>query len=235
MIKVAICDDDTIIREALKKYLDEYAKMFEIYEYENGTTLLEDEKTYDLVFLDYEFKNDEGNTGLMIAQKLRDQQKNVKIIFVSGYSDVVYDSFEVGTFRFLLKPIDTGKLKKALDDYVQSIKTNERLDVKTKAGNRILYTNEIVYIESKRRYCTIYLASGESVECRESVAELEERLSKELFGKCHKSYLIGFSYVHTYNRSKVKLSLGTGIDIDIGRTKYQTFIEAYMEYVDKYC
>ena len=64
---------------------------------------------YDLIFMDYEFENN-GANGLEIARKIREYDKNSTIVFVSSYPSIVFDTFEVGTFRFLTKPIDDKKL-----------------------------------------------------------------------------------------------------------------------------
>lgn len=237
MIKIAICDDQQIMRAEIIKRLSEYRIKrnvdVQIYEYENGTRLLEDEKEYDLVFLDYEFKNDARNDGLSIAKRLREKQQNLTIIFLSSHNDIVCDSFSVGTFRFLLKPIDAEKFIKAMDDYLETLKKDSVLIVKVEGSNRILHTNEITYIEGAGKYCVIHLVSGEEIEGRETLSSVEERLSEEFFYRCHKSFVVGYAFVDAYNRTSIELT--TGDKVDIGRGKYKEFTGQYLEYLSRYC
>lgn len=52
---VAICDDDSNIRNSLKEFLIKYKKErrihLDIMEFSNGDTLLQSEYTFDIIFL----------------------------------------------------------------------------------------------------------------------------------------------------------------------------------------
>ena len=66
----ALCDDDKHITKEVKKLLLEYAKdnrvTIDIDEFENGEELLNSEKSYDIIVLDYQL----GSTdGLTVAKK----------------------------------------------------------------------------------------------------------------------------------------------------------------------
>lgn len=239
MIRIAICDDMQIMRAEVKKQLMEYGKErkleYLIYEYDNGTKLLADDKQYDLVFMDYEFKNDQKNDGLTIARKLREKQKNTTIIFLSSYPNIVFDSFSVGTFRFLVKPIEADKFTKAMDAYLETLEKESVLIIKVDGVNRNLHTNEVMYVEGAGKYCIIHLASDKEkeIECHETLASIEERMPKEFFYRCHKSYLVGFPYVESYNHTSVILN--SGEEIFISRTKYKEFCSLYLEYLSRYC
>lgn len=237
MIRIAICDDMQIMRAEVKKQLLEYAKgrklEYCIYEYDSGTKLLADDKQYDLVFMDYEFKNDQKNNGLTIATKLREKQNNTTIIFLSSYPHIVFDSFAVGTFRFLVKPIEVDKFVKAMDAYLETLKKENILMIKVEGVNRTIHTSEITYIEGAGKYCIIHLVSQKEIECHETLAAIEQRLPNEFFYRCHKSYLIGFPFVESYNHASVILN--SGEEIFISRTKYKEFCGLYLEYLSRYC
>jgi len=237
MIRIAICDDFQVMRSEVKQHILAYAKKCRlevfIYEYENGTDLLADNKEYDLVFMDYEFKNDEKNNGLSIAMKLRERQKNVTIIFLTSYSDVVYDSFEVGTFRFLVKPVEVAKFTKAMDDYLKTLEEEKILNIKVENVNRNIHTQEITYVEGAGKYCIIHLESGEKIECHETLAAIELRMPKDFFYRCQKSFLINFRYVKIYDNES--LVLDSGEKIYLSRKKNREFSNLYLEYMSRYC
>ena len=94
MIKVAICDDVKMMRQEVKKHLLAYGQKHKneycLYEYESGTKLLEDEKEYDLIILDYQYDNDKENDGITVARRIRQKYKYVPIIFLSAYPSVVF-------------------------------------------------------------------------------------------------------------------------------------------------
>ena len=118
MVKIAVCDDSKYMRGEVRKRILQYSMKkdfdYTVEEYEVGEKLIESEVKYDLIFMDYEFE-DNGANGLEIARKIREDDKNSTIVFVSSYPSIVFDTFEVGTFRFLIKPIDDKKFNDVLD------------------------------------------------------------------------------------------------------------------------
>ena len=120
MVKIAVCDDSKYMRGEVKKRILQYSMKkdfdYTIEEYEAGEKLIESGIKYDLIFMDYEFENN-GANGLEIARKIREYDKNSTIVFVSSYPSIVFDTFEVGTFRFLTKPIDDKKFNNVLDSF----------------------------------------------------------------------------------------------------------------------
>lgn len=125
-MKIAICDDQIFFHNDLKKHLESYSQKrhldFMYSDYTNGSDLLKSNFDYELVFMDFQMK---GLNGLQTAQKLRKKNKDVVIIFMTNFPNIVFDAFEVNAFRFLLKPIDPQKLEDALDKYMSSFITND--------------------------------------------------------------------------------------------------------------
>ena len=112
-MKIAICDDEAIFRKELKKHIDNYSKQKHLDiicdEFNNGHQLISSKNQYDVIFLDHQMDN---ITGLETAKKLRENNNDTDIIFLTSYPHIVFDTFSVNTFRFLVKPIDDEKLYK---------------------------------------------------------------------------------------------------------------------------
>ena len=74
----------------------------EIAEYVSADEYLLVQTEYDLLFLDIELD------GMELARRIRGREMERKpvIIFVTGCEKYVYDAFDVGTFQYLLKPVD---------------------------------------------------------------------------------------------------------------------------------
>ena len=106
MIRISIVDDEEIILKSIRKktedLLNELKVDFEIYDYTDGTILLKEFKNvrFDIVFLDIEMP---GISGLEIAQRIRDEEENVDIIFITNKDELVYDSIKFAPFRFIRK------------------------------------------------------------------------------------------------------------------------------------
>ena len=155
----ALCDDDKYITEEIKKLLLEYAKdnriTIDIDEFESGEELLNSEKNYDIIVLDYQL----GSTnGLTVAKELRNRNVLSSIIFLTSYPNFMIDAFEVNTFRFLLKPIDKSKFFKAIDDYIKIVDANYPITIIQNKELKKINSNEICYIEADGKYSNIHLS-----------------------------------------------------------------------------
>lgn len=204
-------------------------------EYESGEVLLFAEKTgksnHELIFIDYEFEEKSKN-GIAIIRELREFKKNVKVIFVSCYAQVVFQSFEVEAFRFLVKPLEEDKLFKALDDYIKLNTCDPILSIRMNGENFFYHERIISYIEGSGKNCIIHFSDHRNeVVCNETLASVGDRLSKESFFRCHKSFLVNQEHVVSYNHTSI--SMDSGEVILISRNKFREFSEAFTEYILK--
>ena len=111
-MKIAICDDEKKASEALLEILEECPEPIEKTDvYFSGEELLRSTEQYDLLFLDIDM---EGIDGIETARKIRLKDKKVKIVYVTAYSEYAGKAFSVHAFGYLLKPVDSGDLKREL-------------------------------------------------------------------------------------------------------------------------
>lgn len=234
MLKIAICDDSSFMRDTTREELLQYSFQnnidFEIDEYESGESFLRDEtekKKHDLVFIDYEFE-EKGKNGIDIITQFRKFQKDTKVIFISSYTQMVFQSFEVDAFRFLTKPLEKEKLFKALDDFMATTAKDFRLSVSTKRETFFFQESNISYIEGFGKNSIIHFAdSRKDFICNETLGTVENRLSDAFF-RCHKSFLVNMSHVESYNHGNITLDHGE--EVDISRMKYKEFKEKLADY-----
>ena len=81
-MRILICDDDTLIIEQLKKYIESYfesnhLKCPELVSFTSGEALLTDKGEKDIVFLDIEMP---GMNGIYVGNELKKANRNV-IVF----------------------------------------------------------------------------------------------------------------------------------------------------------
>lgn len=234
MIKIAVCDDSEFMRSETKNYLLKYSfqKNFEysLDEYDTGEKLIASEKCYDLIFMDYQFEG-LGEDGITIAKALRDNGVDATIIFLSSYPSVVFQSFEVGTFRFLIKPIEEEKFNNALDSFISNMGEKEEILTIRKDGmTHFIKTQSISYVEGCGKHCIIHFADkGDEMKCYETLAAVEIRLNPKSFYRCYKSYVVNLKHVVSYNHTNVMLD--NGDSILISRIKYKKFMDKYSDFV----
>ncbi len=114
-MKILVADDQQRIVEDIIFELEDLlpgAKMIGTSEPENIIPLCEKEK-FDVVFIDIEMP---GANGIDIAKKLLEMNNRLNVIYITGYDKYALDSYETVASAFLLKPINTGKIRKAMDN-----------------------------------------------------------------------------------------------------------------------
>lgn len=201
----ALCDDDKYITEEIKKLLLEYAKdnriTIDIDEFESGEELLNSEKNYDIIVLDYQL----GSTnGLTVAKELRKRNVLSSIIFLTSYPNFMIDAFEVNTFRFLLKPIDKSKFFKAIDDYIKIVDANYPITIIQNKELKKINSNEICYIEADGKYSNIHL-SDKIMHCSKTLAGVTKLLPAYCFVKTHRAFVVNLHYIKSYSSDTVYL------------------------------
>lgn len=66
----------------------------------------------DIAFLDMEMP---GMHGLSLALQLKEQNPDIRIVFVTAYAQYALEAFGVGAMGYILKPYTRGDLRKELD------------------------------------------------------------------------------------------------------------------------
>lgn len=110
MLKIAICDDDLRFAGSLETLVmaenRELGIRVETEVFADGKTLVEHIQAgerYGLIFLDIEMKHVDG---ISAARLIRETDRSVLFIYISGYDSYLKELFEVEPFRFLSKPLE---------------------------------------------------------------------------------------------------------------------------------
>ena len=229
---VAICDDNAVFRSELKGLVREYQKTkriaVEIFEYENGGALIADNRSFDMVFMDYVMP---GIDGLLTAKEIRSCSFLCGIIFVTNFPSFVFRSFEVQPFRFFVKPLDKQELFSALDSYLGQQKLMNPIMIVENGERKIVPTDEIVYLEADRKYTVIRTSKGE-FRCAKTLSAVDGLLPMHCFYRVHKSYT-----VNMYCISSVAdhiITLINGEKVPLSRARASGFLKAYRIFVKTY-
>ena len=206
MIKIAICEDEAIHRNILVNYLNKFFKdlkfQYEITEFKSGEQLIENYRNdTDILLLDIIMDN---LTGMDVAREIRKFDSKVEIIFVTSIVDYIQQGYEVGAYRYLIKPIDYEELKKHISSCIDKLLESNKNYIVFQEENKIhrVLVDEITYVEIVRRDMTIH-TTKKKYKIRMTLKKMEKELSKYSFFRCHKSYLINMNHIQSLKQDSV--------------------------------
>ena len=127
-----------------------------------------------------------------------------QVVFCTAHAAHAVSAFDVGAVDYLLKPIDGGRLRKALDRARQRGAASaggpaetaalDRLALPTRQGIVLLDPRDVTHAELADELVTVYTAAGSYLSAL-SLQELEGRLPPATFLRVHRRALVNLSHV----------------------------------------
>ncbi len=231
-MQIAICDDDKDFRSELRDMILDFRieKRFaaDIFEYDKAEDLLDSGVVFDLIFLDQQLP---GVSGMEAARSLRRINCMCGIIFVTGYPQFVFDSFEVQPFRFFVKPVGKEKVAAAIDSYIQQNKLQSPIIIVQDNRRFSVDSRDIIYLEGQGKYCLVR-TKDETFRSSRTISGVQQLLPVHCFYRIHKSYVVNMYYVSSIQGSEVVLL--NGERASISRSHLKDFRKSYAEFVKNY-
>ena len=102
-IKIAVADDERPARSELIYQLKESIEDVEIWEADSGAKILNlvVEQEFDVLFLDINLGDIQGTA---LIKALKNIRPDMKIIFVTAYSEYAAEAFELEVEDYIMKP-----------------------------------------------------------------------------------------------------------------------------------
>lgn len=239
-MKAIIIDDEKRARVSLSILLQEYCPEIELVaECENLPQGVKAIRKYnpDLVLLDIEMP---GHSGLELIDFFDETEINFSIIFTTAYNDYAIQAFKLSALDYLLKPIIPEELTnaiarlnrqkeiqfKALAENLQS-ENFEKIAVPSGNSLILLKISDIIYIKGEGSYSEVFMNDKSKHMVSRNLKNFEEILLKDKrFIRTHKSYLVNFDEVNSYNKSDGgSLELKNGVSIPISNEKSNLILE----------
>ena len=236
MIRIALCDDEPKTLEEVSQHIRKYAEKknnpnLEVFSFDSSRSLknaLDEEKSFEIFVLDV-YIGDELGTAL--AKSIRKREIESPIVFLTTSIEHAPESFETGTLRYLIKPINPVKFYEAMDAALaQAERVGERLvKLKTESGLESVNASRILFSEAHAHYQYVTLENGKQLRIRMTVTELYTTLMKcGGFVRVGSAYIINLRNVKNVSTSEVHIY--NNISIPIPRGKHMEIKKAFWDF-----
>jgi len=217
-LSIAICDDERIEIASLASLVEKWAKAHDVdvllSEFDSSERFFfayDDNKTVDILLLDIQMK---GMDGIELARKIRKEDKNVQIIFITGYMDYIKEGYDVEALHYLLKPVEPDKLFSVLNRAVEKLKIDEQILTLNLHGRTIrLPLRDIIYIEAQRNYVMIH--ATETFTKKTTLSEFEKDLD-EYFFRTGRSFIVNLRHIKKVTKTEIVLSSDESVPLPRG-------------------
>ena len=195
--------------------------------FSSGEELLSYDGQIDILSLDIQMK---GMDGIETARKLRDSKFRGFLIFITVLKEMVFQSFEVQAYDYLVKPVEEKQFEKTMERLYTSMQnaSEDSLLVQKGYEGRIIREEEIVFCEIIDRKIYLNLASGEVVDYYERIENLETKLGSHFF-RCHRSYLINLKHLKGYKNGTA--CMDNGKEVPVSRLRSKEFSSVVLQYM----
>lgn len=236
IMRIAYCEDEpaqaALVRDMVMQWAESRKITAEVILYESAEEFLFKNETflYDVVFLDIAMRQ---MNGVELARAIRQKDKNLPIAFLTADRTFAIEGYEVHAVRYLLKPVTAEKLGSLLDELLEAAEKDMQdtvcITVGEKGAVRKISESSICYIEVLGHYTQLHLKDSSAIRIKESLAAVAAMLhQRELFVKCHRSFVVNLSCVEQISRAECMLSDGTRLPVS--RSSYQDLNERFIRY-----
>lgn len=226
-MKIALVDDNVIFLNKFESLLTKRLSYFNILNFTihlfpNFQEYLASSIDYNVLFIDVEINTDNG---IELCKEIREYNSKIDIIFVSSYSQYVFNSFSINPFSYILKEkIETDGINE-VDRYIQYyIDKNSTIIIESFGIKYKLYQKAIKVISKINNKCIFYYGD-QSFEARTTLKEILPELSP-YFAQINKSEVVNFYFVSEIFKDKIVMN--DNIIYYISRRKVEEVTEKWL-------
>lgn len=241
-LKAIIVDDEPYCCEALATLLEDTPDVDIKAICNNAVDALNTIKKYspDLVFLDVEMPR---MNGFEMLEQL--PSVNFEIIFTTSYDQYALKAIRFSAIDYLLKPIDSEELKKAIQKVIhrsqkpisqqleilmqkihQPSTPINKIAMPTMEGLQMITVDSIISCESDSNYTILFLKNKTKIIVSRTLKDIEELLEEHSFTRVHRCYLANLNEVEKYVKGEGGyLVMSDGSTIDVARNKKEVLLK----------
>ncbi len=253
-IRIACLEDETPQAEALKENLlsfgDENNIKLQVDLYLSAEQFLfeldgKEQVPYDLLLLDISMGEMDG---FSLAEKIREKDKSVRLAFLTSDPSRVFDGYEVGAFRYLLKPVTKEKIAEMMAAFLVDREEDEAYVLLESGGENVkVLLSAVKYIEADGHYVDVvtdtetlrlhrnyrdvltqFISAGRKTETESAGGADGSGAENIAFVECHRGMSVNISRVDSIGKEELCLDDGTRLPVSRGCVKQvnSAFIEA---------
>ena len=238
MLRIAICDRDKRQQTELLGFIANDTEISDDYVTEcfsNVRTVQARLKcrdfNFDLLFLGLDVT---GKEGLALAAYMREQKVDIDIIFIAENDEFIAEGFRFRAFNFIVKPITYERFCYEMAQYLKERQENqsEYLSVLVQGKEQMVSLNLVEYFTSDARKIGVVTANRkEPLWFYGKMNDLENKISKFGFLRCHQSYLVNIQKITSMTSEQIQTKNGV---FPISR-KYSISVREVWERHKKVC
>lgn len=177
-MKVMVVDDERLLVRQLKEMCEGIPDISSVKGFDDPHEAIEYVKRHeiDLAYLDVEMPE---MSGIQLARKLKEIDDDIKIVFVTGYSQYAYDAFKVDAIDYITKPYIIENIEKSImkANKLISTKKQSRVVIRTFGRFDVFIDNKLVIFpstKSKELLAILVDANGGNVTMEQAITILWE-------------------------------------------------------------
>ncbi len=241
MIRIAVCEDESNMLEAVGRMVLEYASAnpqmnITLHSFHSAYDLLESrngkDAPYHIYLLDILMPQ---MNGIELARYIRKDDDQAVIIFMTSSREYALESFKASPMQYLVKPVHEITLFSALEKACQRVKQSADINVliRVKGGIACIRYHQISYIEYMNHTMTYHLITGKTLTTmvlRESFTDCTEKyLQDQRFIKPHASFVLNMDHVQVMTAREFEMQGGE--IVPISKRAYAQVRKQFTDYV----
>ena len=246
-MRVIIIEDEKPSARRLKRMIEEQQLQVEVmlHSVEESLEWFQNNPHPDLIFLDIQLSD---GLSFEIFETI-----NIKsaIIFTTAYDEYALQAFKLNSIDYLLKPIDSDDLKKAVEQYTSrapqpqnvtldfdSIKRllvnpverefKKRFSVKVGQHLKLIHVDDIECIYSENKGTYAHTIEGRNYLLDMTLDQLEDELAPHLFFRISRKFYVNINAIrdmisYTNSRLQIKLNSFNEQEVIVARERVNAF------------
>ncbi|MEO0900041.1 MAG: LytTR family DNA-binding domain-containing protein [Bacteroidota bacterium] len=244
-LKAVIIEDEEKSRIGLQNLVEDYCHDIQVMataeDVPKGVKAIVKHKP-DVIFLDIEMPQ---HNGFELFEFFT--EPDFEVIFTTAYDQFAVKAFKMSAVDYLLKPIDLGELRAAIEkarekrinqhslEHLALLKDNmsdsrsDRVALPTQEGYLFVSLHDIVRMEADGNYTKFHLGNEKQILVSKTMKEFEKLFQGNNFFRAHRSHLVNLEWVSKYTRAKAPtLTMKDGTEITLSPSKREAFLQSML-------
>lgn len=172
---------------------------------------------------------DAAMDGMELVDIIRRHDEKSIILYVSSHNEFLGVGYKYDVQNFITKPITQVQINCEMNRALRKLESYEQkyIAVKNEKGYFKLFLSDIEYIETVKRKVLFHLRNGNQEDGYFKMRDLEERLEKYYFVRCHNGIIVNVDCIESLH--DLTTTLYSGAKIYITRSRKQNLMKKMAE------